>query len=544
MFLGALLTLGNAGCFFQHHANTNPLAAVKSNQPDKTLFDIAMADLDKGKYTVARLNLETLLNTYPDSEYLARAKMAIADTWFREGGTEGMAQAEAQYKDFITFFPQMKEASEAQLKVAEIHYRQLEKPDRDPTEASRAQAELRTFLINYPDSPLRPQAVQMLRDTQEVLAEGEYRVGEFYMQRAEQGEYTDYRAAQNRLQQVLNTYPLYSQGDIALDELARSYVTTSRLYAGAAEMAPNAPAKQLDQANEQADRQKAVAAFDQLATRYPLSPMAKDAAKQLTALKEPVPKPSEDEIAFNRAEIAGRQSAPKAKGLSARLDLPAIEAVWSGRPSTELLRADKVGTPALTEPALPPPDALPGLDTLLRQTMIATGAIAANATPNVNVSATLTGTGAPPAVAAKSPTTAVGALQLQDVTSAKPRGADTPESSTPQAVSGNNNNDPNAHAAVAAADPNLILTPNELDLETRDQLLAAAIHREIPAPLPELKADAKRRAEAQAQALAEFKKEQAAGKLHPAAPVNGQPPAASDTSSTPPKKSIFSRIFG
>src|SRR6185437_13320434 len=102
-----------------NQVNTNPLAAVHSAQPDKTLFDIAMSDLDKGKYTVARLNLETLLNTYPDSEYLARAKMAIADSWYRQGGADGMAQAEAQYKDFITFFPAMKEASEAQLKIAQ-----------------------------------------------------------------------------------------------------------------------------------------------------------------------------------------------------------------------------------------------------------------------------------------------------------------------------------------------------------------------------------------------------------------------------------------
>src|SRR6185312_5754333 len=148
--LGTLLAVSNAGCLFQHHQNINPLAAVKSSQPDKELFDIAMDDLAKGKFTVARLNLETLLNTYPDSEYLARAKMAIADSWYREGGSEGMAQAEAQYRDFITFIPAMKEASEAQFKIADINYKQIQKPDRDPTQADRAQAELRTFLLNYP----------------------------------------------------------------------------------------------------------------------------------------------------------------------------------------------------------------------------------------------------------------------------------------------------------------------------------------------------------------------------------------------------------
>ena len=45
------------------------------------------------------------MNTYDTSEYLAKAKLAIADSWFREGGSHGLAQAEAEYKDFILFYP-------------------------------------------------------------------------------------------------------------------------------------------------------------------------------------------------------------------------------------------------------------------------------------------------------------------------------------------------------------------------------------------------------------------------------------------------------
>ena len=50
------------------------------------LFDKAMVSLKKGRYDVARLTLQTLLNTYPDSEYRMRAKLAVGDTWFKEGG--------------------------------------------------------------------------------------------------------------------------------------------------------------------------------------------------------------------------------------------------------------------------------------------------------------------------------------------------------------------------------------------------------------------------------------------------------------------------
>ena len=54
--------------------SANPLGNVKSAQPDKVLFDKAANAMKHGKYDVARLDLQTLLNTYPNPEYQMRAK--------------------------------------------------------------------------------------------------------------------------------------------------------------------------------------------------------------------------------------------------------------------------------------------------------------------------------------------------------------------------------------------------------------------------------------------------------------------------------------
>ncbi len=132
--------------------SANPLANVNSKQPDKELFDKAMVSMKKGRYDVARLTLQTLLNTYPDSEYRMRAKLAVGDTWFKEGGAAGLTQAEAEYKDFITFFPNAPEAAEAQMKVGDIYYQQMEKPDRDYTNAQHAEEEYRNMINQFPDS--------------------------------------------------------------------------------------------------------------------------------------------------------------------------------------------------------------------------------------------------------------------------------------------------------------------------------------------------------------------------------------------------------
>src|SRR3982075_1715895 len=167
LILGLPLTL-TAAC--TNKKSVNPLANVGSKQPDKVLFDRAMDAMKHNRFDVSRMTLQTLINTYPDSEFIARAKLAVADSWYAEGGSTAMQQAEIEYKDFRTFFPNMPEAAEAQLKVANIHYQEMEKADRDYTHAVRAEDEYRQLILQFPDSKLVPEAKQRLREVQEVIA--------------------------------------------------------------------------------------------------------------------------------------------------------------------------------------------------------------------------------------------------------------------------------------------------------------------------------------------------------------------------------------
>src|SRR5499425_1138570 len=190
---------------------SNPLAKVDSKQPDKVLFDRGMDAMKHNHFDIARLDMQTLINTYPESEYIARAKLALADSWYAEGGSAGVAQAEQEYSDFITFFPNMPEAAEAQLKIANIHFSQMEKPDRDFTHAVRAEDEYRKVILQYPDNQkMVTEAKAKLLQVQEVIAEREFRVGHFYYLKPA------YPAAIARLQSLVDRYPLYSKADEAL----------------------------------------------------------------------------------------------------------------------------------------------------------------------------------------------------------------------------------------------------------------------------------------------------------------------------------------
>jgi len=82
------------------------------------LFDRAMKAMQQAEYAAERAVLENLINTYPDSDYVPRAKLAIADAWYAQGTFK---QAEVEYRDFITFFPNRPEVAQAQLKIEAIH---------------------------------------------------------------------------------------------------------------------------------------------------------------------------------------------------------------------------------------------------------------------------------------------------------------------------------------------------------------------------------------------------------------------------------------
>src|SRR6266481_306316 len=210
ILLAAVLGLLSTSCF-RKKKYENPITK-DTQQPDKVLFDKAIADIERSRFEVARLTLNTLMNTYDTSEYLAKAKLAIADSWFREGGSHGLAQAEAEYKDFILFYPSMEESAEAQSRVCDIHYKQMEKADRDPVHAIRAEDECRQLLQQFPNSKFAPEIEQKLRNIQEVLADSEYRVGSFYLKKGSNA------AAANRLTALTEQFPLFSRADEALWE--------------------------------------------------------------------------------------------------------------------------------------------------------------------------------------------------------------------------------------------------------------------------------------------------------------------------------------
>ena len=102
LWIGVLAVCVLAGCFGKKQPA--PIAGT-SAEPDTVLYNRETNDIKHGKYTEGRLALQTLINTHPDSEYLAKVKLVTADSYYKEGGSAGLKQSITEYKDFITFFP-------------------------------------------------------------------------------------------------------------------------------------------------------------------------------------------------------------------------------------------------------------------------------------------------------------------------------------------------------------------------------------------------------------------------------------------------------
>ncbi len=323
--------------------------AGTSAEPDSVLYTKATNDIKHGRYSIGRLALQTLINTYPDSEFLAKAKLEIAESYYKEGGTAGLKQSIVECKDFITFFPFLDEAANCQMQIAMAHYRQMEKPDRDHAEAVQAEAEFQTFLEKYPNSPILPQAEQHLRDVQEVLAEGNFSVASFYYMR------TAYRAAGARLIELTNRYPLYSQADQANWMLGQIY--------------------EKGEHNEIAARY-----YSRIVKDYPLSPLVGDAKNKLVKFGVPVPPADPTALArMQKDQSIGRpgllrrtsgylKSSPDVSSASrngAPTMTPASESgdetIGFGlQPSAAVAPSSSIGSTATVETVTPgSPDALP-----------------------------------------------------------------------------------------------------------------------------------------------------------------------------------------
>jgi outer membrane protein assembly factor BamD len=233
---------------------------------DRVLFGEAAQLVRKGSHETGRLLFTTIINTYPDSQYLPLAKLAIADSFYLEGTTSALIQAAQHYQDWLTFFPTDPLADDAMLKVAESEMRQMGLSDRDISHARKAEQRLKALLQQFPNTPLRRQVEERLRESQENLALHHLQVARFYYEARYRNNKGGLKGAQSRLGEIIEKYPFFC----LMDEVIFRYGVTYQ---------------------EEEEPDEAAKYFQQLLRDYPNSEYADKAREQLNIIGAPIPDP-------------------------------------------------------------------------------------------------------------------------------------------------------------------------------------------------------------------------------------------------------------
>ena len=246
---------------------------------DAELMHDGFDALRKGNFDQGRILLNTMSNTYTDSPLIKMAKLAIADSYYRQGGSKSLAQAEVEYRDWIQFFPDDPLAAETMMKIAEIHLKQVQAPDRDITQAKLAERQLKEMMRRYPTSEKKERTEQMMNEVQEILAMHELKVARFYIDIRESAT-----ACQLRTEEILSKYPNFTRFDEAL-----------WLHARALEL--------------QEDTETASRDLTRIVSSYPKSDYSDRAKETLKKWGKPVPEPDPAKLA---------EAGPEGKSMPAR----------------------------------------------------------------------------------------------------------------------------------------------------------------------------------------------------------------------------------
>jgi len=192
-----------------------PDIATLTSNSDQVIWEAGQKALGKHNWEAARQHFKRILDGFPQSQYAPAARLALGDSYIKEGGTANDILAIAAYRDFLTLYPSHPQSDYAQFQVAEGYFRQRNGPDRDQTQTLHALDEYQRLLDIYPGSTYVERARARIKECRQTLARSEFMTGYFY-QRTRQF----CRAAVARYEGILKEYPDFDDLDQVLLHLA------------------------------------------------------------------------------------------------------------------------------------------------------------------------------------------------------------------------------------------------------------------------------------------------------------------------------------
>jgi outer membrane protein assembly factor BamD len=185
-----------------------------SSASDQIVWEAGQKAVEKKDWASARQYFRRLIDAFPQSEHQPDSRIALADSYFEEGGTANYVLAVSSYREFLTLYPQHPRSDYAQFRAGESYFKQKNTPDRDQTATQQALEEYQRLLDVYPQSSWVEPARERVHECRQSLARAHFSVGYFY-QKTRQA----WRSAIGRYETIVTDYPDFEKIDEVLYRL-------------------------------------------------------------------------------------------------------------------------------------------------------------------------------------------------------------------------------------------------------------------------------------------------------------------------------------
>ncbi|MBU5615982.1 outer membrane protein assembly factor BamD [Psychrobacter sp. TAE2020] len=232
------LSVNLVGCQTFKNLTSKDVDAVETaEKTEQAYYRDAVDQIDKGRYTQAIEDLNSLRTFYPTGQYAEQSLLDIMYAQFAAGNYETAASSAER---FISLYPSNPQVSYAyyvrgvanmQGSSEGIKLFKTNQAERDTAYLRIAFANFQELVNKYPNSPYAPDAAQRMTFIYNQFAESELTAANWYIKREA------YVAAANRAKWAFQYYPLsesvpnaiailaYSNKQLGLNDLAEQYRT-------------------------------------------------------------------------------------------------------------------------------------------------------------------------------------------------------------------------------------------------------------------------------------------------------------------------------
>ena len=201
----------------------------------------------------ARLLFKEVLQIFPNSIYAKKAKLGIADSYFREKDAASLLMAASEYQDYVNLYPKSPDAVYAKYQIAICYYKQRRKPGRDQKYTKMSIKAFESLIKQYPGTEEAKDAEKKIKIARSILAKHYFLIGYYnYKLKA-------YEGAIQRFKDVMAEYPDFKLMDKLFYFAGKSYYKLK-------------------------DYKSAISFFQRIINSYPKSKYAKKSKKRIMKL--------------------------------------------------------------------------------------------------------------------------------------------------------------------------------------------------------------------------------------------------------------------